>query len=98
MCSKNACQTRQSDGPLRIQVHALLSILVVVVIAFGLILSAFLVNRDRSKTEIEKPTTGLFGHPESARSAVHANLVEPGHSIFDKLVNGVPPMAPYGAE
>jgi hypothetical protein len=25
---------------------------------------------------------------------VQANLVEPGHSIFDKLVNGAPPMAP----
>ncbi|MGA8729878.1 MAG: hypothetical protein WB608_14090 [Terracidiphilus sp.] len=25
---------------------------------------------------------------------IQANLVEPGHSIFDKLVNGAPPMAP----
>ena len=25
---------------------------------------------------------------------VQANLVEPGHSIFDKLVNGAPPLAP----
>jgi hypothetical protein len=25
---------------------------------------------------------------------VQANLVEPGHNIFDKLVNGAPPMAP----
>jgi hypothetical protein len=25
---------------------------------------------------------------------MRANLVEPGHSIFDKLVNGAPPMAP----
>jgi hypothetical protein len=25
---------------------------------------------------------------------LRANLVEPGHSIFDKLVNGAPPMAP----
>lgn len=25
---------------------------------------------------------------------MHANLVEPGHNIFDKLINGAPPMAP----
>ncbi len=25
---------------------------------------------------------------------IQANLVEPGHSLFDKLVNGAPPMAP----
>lgn len=25
---------------------------------------------------------------------VRANLIEPGHSLFDKLVNGAPPMAP----
>jgi len=25
---------------------------------------------------------------------MRANLVEPGHNIFDKLVNGAPPMAP----
>ncbi len=25
---------------------------------------------------------------------IRANLVEPGHNIFDKLVNGAPPMAP----
>jgi hypothetical protein len=25
---------------------------------------------------------------------MHANLVEPGHNVFDKLVNGAPPMAP----
>jgi hypothetical protein len=25
---------------------------------------------------------------------MQANLIEPGHSIFEKLVNGAPPMAP----
>ena len=25
---------------------------------------------------------------------LHANLIEPEHGIFDKLVNGAPPMAP----
>lgn len=25
---------------------------------------------------------------------MRANLVEPGHDLFDKLVNGAPPMAP----
>jgi hypothetical protein len=25
---------------------------------------------------------------------IQANLVEPGHSLFDRLVNGAPPMAP----
>jgi hypothetical protein len=25
---------------------------------------------------------------------MQANLIAPGHSIFDKLVNGAPPMAP----
>jgi hypothetical protein len=25
---------------------------------------------------------------------MRANMVEPGHNLFDKLVNGAPPMAP----
>lgn len=25
---------------------------------------------------------------------MRANLIEPGHDLFDKLVNGAPPMAP----
>jgi hypothetical protein len=25
---------------------------------------------------------------------VEANLIEPGHSLFERLVNGAPPMAP----
>lgn len=33
-------------------------------------------------------------HGSRTKLLLRANLLEPGHGLFDKLVNGAPPMAP----
>lgn len=107
------------------------SVFLAVVIAFALILSAFLINRQRPSVETAQPTADFVRasgkcaecHARLQYSVVHeyemsahakkgvmltqamvgilgfwfhiqANLVEPGYSLFDRLVNGAPPMAP----
>jgi hypothetical protein len=79
------------------------SVFIAVVIAFALILSAFLVNRARPKVETEQPTADFVRASVLGQAFVgvpgfwfhmHANFIEPGNSLFDKLVNGAPPMAP----